>query len=42
VPPRKQPRLIPGEREAEHGVLEPAEIARAEQELGLRAAEGAA
>ena len=28
--------------EAEHGVLEPAEIARAEQELGLRAAEGAA
>ena len=28
--------------EAEHGVLTAAEIARAERELGLRAAEGAA
>lgn len=28
--------------QAEHGVLTPAEIARAEQELGLRAAETAA
>ena len=28
--------------EAEHGVLAAAEIARAEKELGLRAAEGAA
>jgi hypothetical protein len=30
------------EWQAEHGVLTPAEIARAEQELGLRAAESAA